>query len=206
MRPKAPPIGPVSRGGTIRFWIGMAILAALVGGAAWASTNRLHWEQTASGLKYRVVTAGEGPNAGPTDIASISYEGRLGDGSVFDSSEGRPPVEMPVTGVVPGFSEALQLMNKGATYELRIPPELGYGAQGTPGGPIPPNATLDFTVTLVDLRALSAEERQRMQAMEQMQRQQMEEQLRQMQQGGGPGAPGAGPPQGEGEAGPPRGR
>jgi hypothetical protein len=206
MRAKAPPIGPVTKSGAIRFWIGMAILAALVGTAAWASTRRLHWEQTASGVKYRVVTAGEGPNAAPTDIASITYTGRLADGSVFDSNEGREPAELPVTGFVPGFSEALQLMNKGATYELRIPPALAYGERGTPGGPIPPNATLDFTVTLNDIRALSAEERQQMQAMEQMQREQMEEQIRQLQQGGAGAPPGDAAPRPEGGAGRPRGR
>lgn len=205
MRSKAPPTGPLTRGGRIRFLIGMALLALLAGAAAWTSTGRLYWETTASGLRYRVVEAGEGPNAGPNDVARINYTGRLSDGTVFDSNEGRPPTEMLVGEVVPGFSEALQLMNKGATYQVRIPPELGYGDRVPPGAPIPPNATLDFDITLVDRRPLSAEEVQRMQAMETLQRRQMEEQLRQMQQGGS-AAPGGGPPGPEAGARPPRGR
>ena len=192
MRSKAPPIGPLTRGGRIRFCIGMAVLALLAGAVAWASTGRLYWETTASGLRYRVLEAGEGPTAGPNDVASINYTGRLADGTVFDSNEGRPPTEMLVSEVVPGFSEALQLMNRGATYQVRIPPELGYGDRVPPGAPIPPNATLDFDITLVDRRPLSAEEVQRMEAMETLQRQQMEEQLRQMQQGGGAAPSGEG--------------
>ena len=211
MRAKAKPPAPLTRGGKIRFLIGLLVLALLVGAAAWWTTKGLYWETTASGLRYRVVQAGEGPNAAATDIALVNYTGRLADGTVFDSNEGGPPAEFPVGGVVPGFSEALRLMNKGATYEVRIPPELGYGDRVPPGSPIPPGATLDFEITLVDRRALSAEEQQQMQQMEAMQRQQIEDMQRQMQSGGAAGAPGgeapegAGPPQG-GEAGRPRGR
>jgi hypothetical protein len=195
MRAKAKPAAPLSRGGKIRFLIGILVLALLAGAAAWWTTKGLYWETTPSGLRYRVVQKGEGPNAARTDIATVNYTGRLADGTVFDSNEG---VEFPVTGVVAGFSEALQMMNKGATYELRIPPNLGYGDRVPPGSPIPPGATLDFEVTLVDRRALTPEEQQQMQQMEAMQRQQIEEMQRQMQQGGG-AAPG-------GESGPPQGR
>jgi hypothetical protein len=213
MRARAKPATPLTRGGKIRFLVGVLILALLAAAAAWTTTGGLAWETTASGLKYRVVGRGEGPNAAPTDIARVDYTGRLSDGTVFDSTEGRAPVEFPVGGVVPGFSEALQLMNKGSTYEVRIPPALGYGDNVPPGSPIPPGATLDFEITLVDRRALTAAEQQQMQQMEAMQRQQIEEMQRQMQQGGAPGAAGQAPaseaPGGEapgGETAPPRGR
>jgi FKBP-type peptidyl-prolyl cis-trans isomerase 2 len=123
-------------------------------------------------------------------VVKIDYVGRLMDGTVFDSNEGRPPAEMAVNQVVPGFSEALQLMNKGSTYRVRIPPELGYGSQVPPGAPIPPNATLDFEITLVDARALTAQEAQQMREMEMMQMQQMQEQMEQMQQQGAAPEPG----------------
>ncbi|MDQ3139836.1 MAG: FKBP-type peptidyl-prolyl cis-trans isomerase, partial [Pseudomonadota bacterium] len=95
----------------------------------------------------------------------------LEDGTIFDSTEGKEPVPLPVSGSIPGFAEGLQLMNKGATYRFRIPPELGYGAAGA-GGVIPPNATLEFDVTLRDFRVLSAEELQQLQMMQMMQQQQ----------------------------------
>ena len=88
------------------------------------------------------------------DVALIEYEGRLADGTVFDGNKGRQPVPLPVSGSIPGFSEALQLMNKGAEYRLFIPAKLAYGPQGA--GPIPPNSDLEFDVTLVDFRSLAS--------------------------------------------------
>jgi FKBP-type peptidyl-prolyl cis-trans isomerase FkpA len=166
------------------FWLGILLLTAAAGAAAWATTSPLHFETTASGLQYQVVKEGEGPKAGASDYALVTYTGRLQDGTVFDSNAGRSPTPMPVSGVVPGFSEALQLMNKGATYRVRIPPELAYGAAGTPGGPIPPNATLEFDITLVDFQTLTPEQLQQLQMMQMMQ-----------QQGGGGEAPGGAAPQ-----------
>lgn len=187
MRAKAQPVAPITRGGRMLLWTLALALALLVAGAAWKTTSGLYWERTSSGLQYRVIREGQGPRAQRDDVASITYTGRLLDGTVFDSNEGGPPTEMSVGGVVPGFSEALQLMNKGATYQIRIPPELGYGDRVQPGGPIPPNATLDFVVTLVDRRPPSADEVQQMRAMEEMQRQQLEALQRQSQQGAAPG-------------------
>jgi FKBP-type peptidyl-prolyl cis-trans isomerase FkpA len=195
MRAKARPVAPLTRGGKIRFFAGVLVLILLAGAAAWMTSRSYDWETTASGLRYRMVQAGEGPNVGPQDEVLV-----LTDGTVFDSNRGRPPVPMSVGGVVPGFAEALQLMNKGATYRVRIPPELGYGAQVPPGGPIPPNATLDFEITVVDLRTPSPEEVQQRRQMEMMQRQQIEEMQRQSQQGGG-AAPGGELPQGGAEPG-----
>jgi FKBP-type peptidyl-prolyl cis-trans isomerase len=80
----------------------------------------------------------------------VTYEGHLADGTLFDASA-RPTV-FPVNAVVPGFAEALQLMQKGGRYRIWIPGALAYGAQGVPDA-IPPNAELEFIVTLIDLRA-----------------------------------------------------
>ena len=102
-----------------------------------------------SGLRFQVLRPGAGPRPLAPDAVLISYEGRLADGKVFDKSE--QPVGMMVSGVIPGFQEALLLMNQGGTYRFWIPGALAYGPEGTPDGTIPPNAELDFTVTLVDI-------------------------------------------------------
>jgi len=102
---------------------------------------------TASGLQYQILSPGQG-GATPTDtdVALINYVGKLPDGTVFDQS--RQPTPMPVAGVVPGFSEALKLMPKGAKYRVWIKPDLGYGA--TASGPIPANSILNFDIELLD--------------------------------------------------------
>jgi FKBP-type peptidyl-prolyl cis-trans isomerase FkpA len=80
----------------------------------------------------------------------VGYTGTLLDGKVFDQSE---QTAMPVDGVVPGFSEALQLMKRGGEYQLFIPPALGYGDKVPEGGPIPPNSVLIFNVKLIDFKS-----------------------------------------------------
>ncbi|MDA3959924.1 MAG: FKBP-type peptidyl-prolyl cis-trans isomerase, partial [Planctomycetota bacterium] len=106
---------------------------------------------TGTGLLYEVITAGDGPVPGPTDKVRVHYTGKLLDGTVFDSSEARgEPISFAVNGVIRGWTEALQLMKVGSRYRLHIPPELGYGAQGT-GGDIPPNAVLVFEVELLGI-------------------------------------------------------
>ena len=104
---------------------------------------------TASGLQYKVITAGTGPSPKASDKVSVHYRGTLIDGTEFDSSYRRgEPVSFPVKGVIAGWTEALQLMKEGAKWELYIPSELAYGPGGT-GGPIGPNATLIFEVELL---------------------------------------------------------
>ena len=104
-----------------------------------------------SGLQYKVVEDGEGEKPGPTDEVQVHYEGRLIDGTVFDSSMQRGvPAEFPVNRVIAGWTEALQLMAVGSEWELYIPAELAYGPQGA-GGVIGPNATLIFKVQLLDI-------------------------------------------------------
>lgn len=103
---------------------------------------------TASGLQYLVVKEGTGRKPGPNDVVTVHYEGRLIDGTVFDSSiERGEPATFAVGQVIPGWVEGLQLMSEGAAYRLFIPSELAYGKHGT--GPIRPNSTLIFDVQLL---------------------------------------------------------
>lgn len=105
-----------------------------------------------SGLQYEVVEQGTGPSPKATDTVSVHYSGTLIDGTKFDSSYDRgQPATFPVTGVIPGWTEALQLMNVGAKWKLYIPSKLAYGERGTQGGPIGPNATLIFDVELLGI-------------------------------------------------------
>lgn len=104
---------------------------------------------TKSGLQYQILREGAGAKPGPHDTVKVHYEGKLPNGQVFDSSIARgEPVEFPVDQVIPGWTEALQLMKTGAKYRLFIPSRLGYGAQGA-GNAIPPHSTLIFEVELL---------------------------------------------------------
>ena len=101
-----------------------------------------------SGLQYEVLATGEGRQPKATDKVQCHYHGTLIDGMVFDSSVQRgTPAVFGVNQVIPGWVEALQLMNEGSRWKLYIPSKLGYGAQGA--GPIPPHATLIFEVELI---------------------------------------------------------
>lgn len=101
-----------------------------------------------SGLQYEVLATGEGRKPKTTDKVQCHYHGTLIDGMVFDSSVQRgTPAVFGVNQVIPGWVEALQLMNEGSRWKLYIPSKLGYGAQGA--GPIPPHATLIFEVELI---------------------------------------------------------
>ncbi len=107
---------------------------------------------TASGLQYQAITAGSGAKPKSIDSVKVHYKGALLDGTEFDSSYKRnEPAQFVLNSVVPGWTEALQLMPVGSKYKLWIPAKLGYGAEGTPGGPIPPNSTLVFEVELLEI-------------------------------------------------------
>ena len=107
---------------------------------------------TASGLQYQVLSAGKGAKPKAADSVKVHYTGTLLDGTKFDSSVDRgEPAQFVLSSVVPGWTEALQLMPVGSKYKLWIPAKLGYGAEGTPGRPIPPNATLVFDVELIEI-------------------------------------------------------
>ena len=111
---------------------------------------------TASGLQYEVVKKADGPQPKPTDVVTVHYEGKLVDGTVFDSSIKRgTPIDLPVNGVIPGWVEALQLMHVGEKIKLYIPSELAYGAQ-SPSPAIPANSVLVFDLELLGIKDAAA--------------------------------------------------
>ena len=121
-------------------------------GEAYLAQNRMRdgVNITQSGLQFEVITQGTGPRPGPMDVVSVHYEGSLIDGTVFDSSYRLGiPAELPLNGVIPGWSEGVQLMNEGSTYRFVIPSDLAYGPPGA--GAIPPNSTLIFRVELISI-------------------------------------------------------
>jgi FKBP-type peptidyl-prolyl cis-trans isomerase FklB len=104
-----------------------------------------------SGLQYKVLKEGDGPKPALTDMVRVHYKGSLIDGSVFENSFDGDPVIFKVNGVIPGWTEALQLMNTGSKWEIYIPQELGYGTQFRPGSPIAPFSALIFEVELLGI-------------------------------------------------------
>lgn len=109
---------------------------------------------TDSGLQYEVLAEGEGEvSPGPDDVVTVHYEGRLLDGTVFDSSISRgEPVDLPVSGVIPGWVEILQLMHVGDKLKVTIPSELAYG-EASPSPVIPPNSILIFEMELLEIQS-----------------------------------------------------
>lgn len=163
MSTTAVPLRPIAKGSLTRLWVGVAVVALAAGGLAWAGLRGVEPSPAAflvhnakakgvvtteSGLQYEVLQSGTGPNPTTTDVALVGYKGTLLDGTTFDEN---PQTAMPVDGVVPGFSEGLQKMQKGGKYRLWIPPQLGYGEQAA--GPIPANSVLVFDITLHDFKS-----------------------------------------------------
>lgn len=108
---------------------------------------------TPTGLRFETLRPGAGARPTPADLVLVTYEGHLADGTLFDASA--QPTAFPVSGVVAGFAEALQSMQKGGRYRFWIPSALAYGPAGVPGA-IPPDSELEFIVTLIDLRPAEA--------------------------------------------------
>ncbi len=103
------------------------------------------------GLQYKVIKEGTGKTPKATDTVVTQYKGTLINGTEFDSSYRRnEPATFPVSGVIKGWTEALQLMKEGSKWEIVVPPELAYGENGA--GPIGPNATLIFEIELVSVK------------------------------------------------------
>ncbi|MDL2242604.1 FKBP-type peptidyl-prolyl cis-trans isomerase [Bacteroidales bacterium OttesenSCG-928-K03] len=106
---------------------------------------------TASGLQYEILVEGNGPKPSATSTVKTHYEGTLLDGTVFDSSYQRgEPISFPLNGVIPAWTEGLQLMSVGSKYKLYVPYNLGYGERGA-GQQIGPYETLIFVVELIDI-------------------------------------------------------
>ncbi len=115
------------------------------------NATRENVKSTDSGLQYEVITEGSGATPGPDDEVKVHYRGRLIDGTEFDSSYERgTPAEFPLSRVIDGWTEGLQLMAVGSTYRFFIPPALGYGEQGA-GDAIGPNEALIFEVELLGI-------------------------------------------------------
>jgi FKBP-type peptidyl-prolyl cis-trans isomerase len=111
--------------------------------------------KTASGLQYQIVTEGTGAKPTASDTVQVHYRGTLTTGTEFDNSyKSGAPREFPVTGVIKGWTEALQLMPVGSKWKLFIPPDLAYGQNGRPN--IPPNSVLLFDIELVGIKDKSA--------------------------------------------------
>lgn len=109
-------------------------------------------QTTDSGLQYKVITKGTGATPTAANTVSVHYEGKLTNGKVFDSSIKRGmPATFPVSGVIPGWTEALMRMKVGDKWQLFIPPGLAYGEQGSQGA-IGPNETLIFEVELLEVK------------------------------------------------------
>lgn len=112
-----------------------------------------------SGLQYKILKAGTGPKPTASDTVICNYEGTLVDGKEFDSSAKHGgPATFPVTGVIKGWTEALQLMPVGSKWQLFVPPQLAYGDRGA-GGDIGPDATLIFQVELISIQPKTEEKK-----------------------------------------------
>lgn len=111
------------------------------------------FKTTDSGLKYRILRKTDGRKPNAADKVEVHYKGWLDNKKIFDSSYRRgETIEFGLNQVIKGWTEGVQLIGEGEMIELDIPATLGYGARGTPGGPIPPNAQLHFIVELIKIK------------------------------------------------------
>lgn len=180
------PIRPIAKGTLIKLWVGIILLVISSAALAYVGVSSINdkfqssdaflaknaknegIETTESGLQMQTIKAGEGASPTPTDIALVGYKGMLIDGTVFDEA---PQAPFPVGQVVPGFSEALQKMQKGGEYKIWIPSDLGYGPDDqtnpqTGEVAIPGGSVLIFEVNLLDFRTQAEVEEFRKQAEE----------------------------------------
>ena len=105
-----------------------------------------------SGLVFQSITEGQGPSPAATDVVMVHYRGTFPDGKEFDSSYKRgEPTEFPLNGVIPCWTEGVQLMKVGGKAKLTCPPAIAYGTRGA-GAVIPPNATLNFEIELIGVK------------------------------------------------------
>lgn len=184
------PIQPIKKGSIPKFWAGIAVVALAGAGLAWWGTADIRKEYqtgeqflsanadedgvtvTKSGLQIQTIRGGEGKPPSDNDVAMISITGTLRDGTVFQEPASGP---FPVSGGIPGFTEALKLMQKGGKYKIWIPSEIGYGDQDIPdqksgGILIPAGSVLIFDVELQDYLPRDQFEAAMKQQQEQMQK------------------------------------
>lgn len=171
----AVPLTTISKASKVKLFAGLAAVLLAGGGLAWAGTEKLvkaslpassflernakarGVETTESGLQYKVLRASEGAKPTASDVVLVHYEGRLADGTVFDSSyQRRQPAAFPLQGLIPGWTEGIQLMSVGSRYRLWVPPQLGYGPDGAGDGVIPPDSVLEFDVELLEIAPMPA--------------------------------------------------
>ena len=134
-------------GSSIRLWLGfLAVIAAGIA-LAWFGAEGVR-KRT---VQVQTVQAGKGPTIKAEDGVMIEYEGRLDNGTVFDTSAGKGPVPLLAGQTIPGFTEALLKMQQGGRYKIRIPGRLAYGASPPDGSSIPPNADLSFDIHVVQV-------------------------------------------------------
>ncbi len=127
----------------------VAAAACLASSVAFAQASA---PAAGTGLVYKSIKDGSGAQPVATDVVKVHYRGTLQDGTEFDSSHKRgQPAEFPLNRVIKCWTEGVQKMKVGGKAQLTCPPAIAYGERGTPGGPIPPNATLNFEVELLGI-------------------------------------------------------
>lgn len=184
------PIQPIKKGSIPKFWAGIAVVALAGAGLAWWGTGDIRSKYatdvqyladnadeegvtvTKSGLQIKTIQGGEGKPPTDNDVAMISITGTLRDGKVFQEPASGP---FPVSGGIPGFTEALKLMQKGGKYKIWIPSDIGYGPNDVPdqktgGVAIPGGSLLIFDVELQDFLPRDQFEAAMRQQQEQMQK------------------------------------
>ena len=139
--------GPVKSRRTVKLWLAFLIVVAAGIGLAWVGAQSVR-ERV---VQVETLQAGTGPYVQAPDGVLIEYEGRLEDGTVFDTTQGKGPAPLLASQVIPGFTQGLLKMQKGGRYKLRIPSDLAYGATPPQGAPIPPNANLEFDINVVQV-------------------------------------------------------
>jgi len=116
---------------------------------AYIKQNHIDAKKGPSGLYYQIIKEGNGVNAMPNSTVQVNYEGKMPDGTVFDSTKGAP-ASFPLGNVIPGWTQGIPLVKVGGKILLLIPSALGYGPQG--GGPIPPNTVLIFNIDVLSVQ------------------------------------------------------
>ena len=139
------PLRPIAKGSLIKLWLAVAALIALAYGVAYAGAGQL------KNVSVETVAAGTGPTVAEMDGVIIEYTGRLENGTVFDTTDGRGPLPMLVATTVPGFKEALLKTQQGGRYKFFIPGRLAYGKKPPEGSPIGVDEDLYFDVHVVQV-------------------------------------------------------